>query len=183
MIEGEGRLPIGPNSDIKAAAPIMEVVEEFDVPVHLNTTLTSKALKAYRQPELYLPYLTAYPGVKFLIGDAGGKRFPMGGGWQAIMIASMFENAYLEISGAPISIIEMAVRTLGVDRLVFGSDQGISEIRYFEPLGQWDTYLRWSTLNAVALANLSEAQRDMILYKNARRLLKLNDSEPARGVK
>jgi len=175
MIEGEGILPIYPNAEPKAVAPILEAVEERDVPVHLNMTGTSKAYKAIRQPELYLPYIQAYPRVKFIIGDAGGKRFPMGGGWQAIMSASMYDNAFLEISGAPVSIVEMAVRTLGTDRVLYASDQSFAAIRYFEPCGGWDAYLQWSTLNAVALANLTEAQQDMVLHKNARRLLKIEE--------
>jgi len=173
MIEGEGIFPIFPNGDPRAVAPILETVEEFGVPVHLNMTGTSKAYKVMRQPELYLPYIQAYPRVNFILGDAGGKRFPMGGGWQAIMSASMYENAFLEISGAPVAIVETAVRTLGADRVLYASDQSFAAIRYFEPCGGWDAYLHWSTLNAVALADLSEAQQDVILHKNTRRLLKI----------
>jgi len=175
MIEGEGIFPIYPNADPKSVAPILEAVQEYDVPVHLNMTGTSKAYKAIRQPELYLPYIQAYPTVRFILGDAGGKRFPMGGGWQAIMSASMYDNAFLEISGAPVSIVEMAVRTLGADKVLYASDQSFAAIRYFEPCGGWDAYLQWSTLNAVALADLTEAQQEFILHKNARRLLKLGE--------
>lgn len=173
---GEGiELPNKTHLDPKVVAPIMEVAEEFDVPILLGTSGTSKAYIVMRQPELYLPVLQAYPRVKFVIGDGGGKRFAMGGGWTAVMCASMYENVHFEISGTPVSVVEMAVRTLGADRVLFGSDQSNSEIRYFEPHGQWDKSLQWSNLNAVALANLSEAERDMVLHKNARRLLKLND--------
>jgi len=37
-------------------------------------------------------------------------------------------------------------------------------------------YLHWRNLNAVALSNTSEAQRELILYKNAARLLKLESA-------
>jgi len=172
---GSMELPNRANLEPKAIALIMEVAEEFDVPILCGTGVTSEARGAVRHPELFLPLIQTYPKVNFVIGDAGGRRFPMGGGWQAIMSASMYENAFLEISGAPVSIVEMAVRTLGAARVIFGSNQSNPEIRYFEPHGQWDACLQWSTLNAVALANLSEAQRDRILHKNARRLLKLAD--------
>ncbi len=171
---GEGiDLPNKMHLDPKTVAPIMEVAEEFDVPILLGTSGTSKAYKVMRQPEVYLPILQAFRNVKFVIGDGGGKRFAMGGGWTAVMSASMYENVYFEISGTPVSVVEMAVRTLGAQRVIFGSDQSNPEIRYFEPYGHWDRGLQWSNLNAVALANLSEAQQDMVLHKNARRLLKL----------
>jgi predicted TIM-barrel fold metal-dependent hydrolase len=171
---GSMELPNRANLEPKAVAPIMEVAEEFDVPIFCGTGVTSEARGAMRHPELFLPLIQAYPNVKIVIGDAGGRRFPMGGGWQAIMGASMYENAFVEISGGTVEIVEMAVRTLGAERVIFGSNQSNPEIRYFEPHGQWDACLQWSTLNAVALANLSEAQRDMILHKNTRRLLKMN---------
>ena len=90
-----------------------------------------------------------------------------------MIILATYRNVYLEIGAGPVELIDAAVRHAGADRILFGSDWARPDPRNYLPPADRDGYLHWRNLNAVALSNTSEAQRELILYKNAARLLKL----------
>ncbi len=72
-----------------------------------------------------------------------------------------FPNVYLDTSGGwpATGITEYAIKTIGPERLLFGSD---APGRSFE-----------AALGVIFGANLTQEERKMILYDNARKLLKL----------
>jgi predicted TIM-barrel fold metal-dependent hydrolase len=156
---------------VARVSPVVEVAEEFDVPILFGAR---SGEYAERDPTYIAPIAEKFPKAKIIVGDSGGKGFLYGGGWQAIIMAATYTNLFLEIGGAPVEEIDLAVKNLGAERVVYGCDWGRPDPRPYLPPGHRDSYLHWRNLNAVALSNTSEAQRDLILYKNAARLLKLN---------
>ena len=158
-------------TDHKKAFPIVELAMEFDVPVFFGVRA---GRYAERSPAYVGEIASAYPQAKIVLGDAGGKNFMYGGGWEAVIILATYANVYLEIGAGPVELIDAAVKHAGADRILFGSDWGRPDPRNYLPPADRDGYLHWRNLNAVALSNTSEAQRELILYKNAARLLKLD---------
>ena len=156
--------------DYKKAFPIVELAMEFDVPVFFGVRA---GRYAQRDPGYVGEIAREFPGAKIVLGDAGGKTFLHGGGWEAVLILATYENVFLEIGAGPVELIDAAVQHAGADRILFGSDWGRPDPRNFLPPHDRDAYLHWRNLNAVALSRTSEAQRELILYKNAARLLKL----------
>ena len=68
---------------------------------------------------------------------------------------------------------------MGPERVLFGSN--FTRLNLYDSGSQRPTATtagstHWRNLNAVALSNTSEAEQELILYKNAARLLKLNVS-------
>jgi predicted TIM-barrel fold metal-dependent hydrolase len=159
-------------TDFKKAFPIVELAMEFDVPVFFGVRA---GRYAERSPGYVGEIASAYPQAKIVLGDAGGKNFMYGGGWEAVIILATYGNVYLEIGAGPVELIDAAVRHAGADRILFGSDWGRPDPRNYLPPADRDAYLHWRNLNAVALSNTSEAQKELILYKNAVRLLKLDN--------
>lgn len=162
--------------DAAKLRPFCELAEEYDVPVEGDVPSIA-GIWTYRDPEVLIPLFQTFPKVKFCPGDSGGAKglgFMVPGGYKGLEMAAYFENLYWVLDAAPISFIEMAVKTIGAERILFATDIGYPGIRYYLPRGYRAASMRFRNLNAVALADITEDQRDMILYKNARRLLKLD---------
>jgi predicted TIM-barrel fold metal-dependent hydrolase len=166
------RIISGPGgSTVDEARPLLELAEELDVPVFCN--IPADGNYGLRRPDTLIPFISAFPRVKFALEDAAGKSFINPAGHIGIQMAVSFDNLYWMTDGAPIEFIEGLVRTVGAHRVLFGSDLSYPFIREYLPAGHRAAYLRWRNLNAVALADITEDQRDLILHGSARRLLKL----------
>jgi len=111
-----------------------------------------------------------WPDVTWIMCDTGGPYLP--DAWEALRVAFTFENVYVEVSKTQHPIITEAVRGIGAERVIYGSDWVRPESRTFGPFHFRGVYQHWWSLNQVAMADITEDQRDMILYKNAMRLLK-----------
>ncbi len=157
--------------------PFMELAEEFDVPVQGDLgPMAGTNIWTIRDPLRIAPLLEAFPKVKFAMGHSGGAKglgFMVPQGYLGIQMAAFYDNLYWDTNGSSIEFIERTVKSVGAHRLLFGSDLGYVGIREYLPMGYRAASTRWRNLNAVALARITEDQRDMILHKNARRLLKL----------
>ena len=160
------------NLKVEEVRSVMEVAEEFDFPVLWGVRAGAYA---QRDPQSVGKFATAFPNVTHIIADGGGRGFAHGGGWQAIIVAASYPNVYIELpSGAPVEIIDGAVQNLGAEKIVFGSNFTSGRPRLEGLPIHRDGSTHWRNLNAVALSNTTEAQRELILYKNAERLLKLD---------
>jgi len=96
-----------------------------------------------------------FPNLTFLAGHMGSKLWR-----QALPVLAPCPNVVAEIS-APVPArhrIEDAVRVMGADRVVFGSDFPIIRQGYM--------------LGCVTEADITDAQRAMILHDNAARMLR-----------
>ncbi len=168
------RIMVGPGgqNSVDEERPFMELAEDLNVPVVCN--ISGDGNYALRRPDKLIPYIKAYPKVTFILEDGAGKGFMTPAGHIGIQMAVSFDNLYWMTDGSPIEFIEGLVKTVGAHRLLFGSDLSYPFIRQYLPAGHRTNYLRWRNLNAVALADITEDQRDFILHRNARRLLKLD---------
>jgi predicted TIM-barrel fold metal-dependent hydrolase len=76
-----------------------------------------------------------------------------------------YDNIFLEMSWGPLNRVKEAVQFLGPDKLIFGTDSPFNDVgvhtRIIDVLGHPPP---WGM-------NLSRADRDKILYKNAEHLL------------
>jgi predicted TIM-barrel fold metal-dependent hydrolase len=115
---------------------------------------------------------SAYPQVKFVLGHTGGV-IETPDAWEAVRLAYSFDNTYCEVSKSPARIITAAVKGIGAERVLFGSDWNRVEPQTYGPLDEGYIFQQWYTLNHVAEADITEDERDQILYKTARMLLKL----------
>ncbi len=157
--------------------PTMEVAEALDVPVLFGTRAGAGAERELGNVGLLAGM---FPRVNMIIGDAGGADYAHGGGWDAIVLSGTHRNLHLEIGRAPVELIDAAVKYMGPDRVLFGAnwtrlnpyDIAALETERADATTAGSTH--WRNLNAVALSNTSEAEKELILHKNAERLLKLD---------
>jgi len=154
--------------------PTMEVAEALDVPVFFGVRAGAGA---ERETGNVGKLAAKFPRVKVILGDAGGADYAHGGGWEAIVMGGNFPNLHLEIGRAPVEIIDGAVKYMGPERVVFGTNwTRLNPYRSGSQRPDATTAgsTHWRNLNAVALSNTSEAEKELILYQNAARLLKLD---------
>ena len=181
---GEGGFFWGHNGryTVKDLKPFVDVILEHDMPVlvHSGWAVTGIASNyghgytaAWRWAERFGELMSAYPDMKFVLGHTGGAMATPDA-WEAIRLAYSFDNAYCEVSKSPPEIIEAAVGGIGAERVMFGSDWNRPQPKTYGPLNEHYVFQQWYTLNNLAKANLTEDQRDQVLYKTARTLLKLN---------
>lgn len=100
-------------SDPKLVDPLFKVVEEFGLPV-----IVHGASDLYNCPPEFALMAARFPNVTLLMAH-------MGFFWsvdQAIGFARQYPNLYLETSRAPIFEIQTAVRELGADKVIWGTD-------------------------------------------------------------
>ncbi|MEM2997111.1 MAG: amidohydrolase family protein [Candidatus Bathyarchaeia archaeon] len=149
-------LKLRPESDgfridnLNLLAPILEAAEGFGATVYIHSSYESR-LSA---PEAVERVAEAFPEVSILIGHMGG------GSWSAVRAARRWKNLYIETSGVrnPRVILE-AVRELGADRVVYGSDF---------------PYLRPEVERAKIMGlRISEGDKELIMGGNMARILKI----------
>jgi hypothetical protein len=171
-----------PRYPVKELKPVVDVLLKHDVPVQIHTgwtpTGTSINYGSFYETDnewasIMGKFMSAYPEVKVILAHEGGQ-FGELDGWQAIRLLYSFDNAYCDTAKSPPDIITAAVKGIGAERVIFGSDFNRPQLKEYGPFYMRDTYQQWWNLNNVAMADISEDQRDWILYKSAHKLLKLN---------
>jgi len=98
--------------------PLIELCEEFEVPVYFHTGTPVSAMP------FQLAYLAReFPNVQFIMGHMGYSDF----WYDAVPAAEKATNIILETSHIWTDIILEAYRRIGSDRIVFGTDAPISD--------------------------------------------------------
>lgn len=100
-------------SDPHLVDPLFKVADELGIPV-----IVHGASDLYNSPPEFALMAARFPNVPLLMAH-------MGFFWsvdQAISFAREFPNLYLETSRAPIFEIQTAVRALGPDKVIWGTD-------------------------------------------------------------
>jgi len=136
--------------------PIMDAAVAMDVPVLQHAWLKSTGnLPGESTPFDVADLARRHPRARIIMAHLNGV------GYRGIEAIADVPNVVVDTSGGdPESgMVEMAVRRLGADRVVYGSD---APIRHFGV-----------TMNKVLGADLSDAVRRAILWDNALRILKL----------
>jgi predicted TIM-barrel fold metal-dependent hydrolase len=162
-LHNEPNLPL---DALLASYPIYAKAAELGIPVLIHGFHEEEGLPADLHEELaggashYPVRLIAelgkrYPDTTFIIAHAGMM-------WdKAFQAAKPYPNVYMDVSGfdPERGIVEKAVETLGAERVVFGSD---APGRIYA-----------AQLAKVLYADISEADRELVLGGNATRLLDL----------
>jgi len=94
--------------------PLIEVCQSYDVPIYFHSGSTP-----YAQVYQIARHIKNNKKVRFILGHMG-ERYQ----WQdALQVARKYDNAFLETSANMYSFaIERAVRNIGADRILFGTD-------------------------------------------------------------
>jgi hypothetical protein len=137
-----------------ALDPIVRVATKLRIPIYQHTWLKITGNLPGESTASDLAELALrHPEATLLCGHAGGD-------WeQGIRAVRPFRNIYLETAGGDptAGIVEMAVRELGAERVVYGSDAGGRSFA--------------SQLAKVEAAEVSDRDKELILGANLRRLL------------
>jgi predicted TIM-barrel fold metal-dependent hydrolase len=168
----------------KDLRPIVDVLMKYDLPLQIHTgwtptgTARDKNVAANYQSasdwaEVMGKFMANYPDVKTILAHMGGQ-FGELDGWEAVRLLYSFDNCYCDTAKAPAFIIQAAVKGIGAEKVMFGSDWNRPEMKEYGPYFYRSAYQHWHNLNAVANAEMTEDQRDWVLYKSARKLLKLD---------
>ncbi len=130
---------------------LMSMVAEYGRPalVHTHTS-------PLESPWNVVPAAKAHPNLPIIMAHMGGDAW-----WDGIAAAREAPNLYLDPCGtcADSDKIGIAVRELGAERMLFGSDFTLFDPAY--------------TLGMIEDAELATEQRELILYGNAQRLFGL----------
>lgn len=135
--------------------PIVKKVEELGGAVLFHTGQPDTY--GFAQPTLCGDVADSFPTVPIIIGHMGKGLFD-----DAILVAKWFDNIILETSFRTPHNMEKAVRIVGPERVVYGSDFYMGG-----PFGPEIEMMK------VKLADLSERDKRMILGENINRILKM----------
>jgi len=130
---------------------LMRAVAEYGKPVLVHTHTSQ-----LESPWNVVPVARAHPHLPIIMAHMGGDAW-----WQGIAAARQAANLYIDPWGTCIDSdkIGVAVRELGAEKMLFGSDYGLFEPAY--------------TLGMLEDADISAEQRELILHGNAERVFGL----------
>ena len=149
------KLEICNNARDKVMGPVMEVAEEYDIPVlqHTADQTVLKARKWHSDPADTALLGRRFPNAKIIMAHltASGLR----GTLEIQDVPNIYHDtsAYLPFAGR----LEFALEKLGADRILFGTDLTIRDIP--------------SQLGRILGTPMSRGDRQKILYDNAAKLL------------
>jgi len=134
---------------------ILDCVSQYDVPV-----LFHDGTPPYSTSFQIADLARQFPKAKIVLGHAGLSDYVFAAG----QLAAELPNLYLCCCGPKAGELPYLIQCAGSEKVLFGSDFGIA-----------DWTLLADRLDDVQCANLSEAAKESVLYKNAVRLLRLAD--------
>ncbi|MBL7080939.1 amidohydrolase [Candidatus Bathyarchaeota archaeon] len=134
------------------AFPIAELASKLKVPILIHTG--EPDTYGFAQPTLVGDLADSFPDLTLIIGHMGKRLYE-----DAICVARWFENIILETSFRSHRDIARAVKRVGADRVVYGSDMpfGVPEIEMMK----------------VRLADITSEEKGLVLGDNMARTLGL----------
>lgn len=134
--------------------PLIEVAQEAGAVVLAHAWVkTQGQLPFESRPENVASLARRFPNTRFMLAHFGGE-------WETgAKAARGVPNLYVDTSGSlpEADMVEVLARNVGVDRMLFGTDN--ADFHY--------------CLGKIQAANLTEDERERILYRNAQRLFSL----------
>lgn len=136
--------------------PLAELASKLRVPILIHTG--EPDTYGFAQPTLVGDLADHFPDLILIIGHMGKRLFE-----DAILVARWFENVILETSFRNPRDIARAVRRVGADRVIYGSDMpfGLPEIEMMK----------------VRVCEITEEEKEMVLGANVKRILGLEVGE------
>ena len=166
-----------PEKIAKDLTGIMKVVEKHKVPIQFPTAWSQFPGGLFYGDPIWADEVAGrFPNVPIILTKMGRsiQRY-----FDATMTVALRNvNVYLDVVGTSPEHLRFAVDKLGEDRILYGSD--------------WSTTWRWlvipDTLHNIRLkvvkdANLTESEREKLLWKNAVRLFGLEKEMAELGAK
>ena len=151
------KLEISNNAREACMKPVMRAAEKWGVPVlqHTWSMTNIRQRHMHSDPEDTALLARRHPNVEVIMAHLTGC------GYRGVLEAKGIDNLVVDTSGGfPESgILDYALEHLGADHIVYGSDLPIRESGV--------------TLQRTLASAMSPAEREKVLYGNARRLLKL----------
>jgi predicted TIM-barrel fold metal-dependent hydrolase len=142
--------------DEPAAMELYEECGRLNLPVIFHggrSGIEPAFMRPYALIRRYVAAITSFPQVRFVLGHAGARDVA-----DAIPVAQQHANVWLEISGQGVTQLHELIRTLGYEKLLFGTD--------------WPFYPLAATLAKVLIVTKDhDPARTAILYANAERVL------------
>lgn len=134
------------------AFPIAELASKLKVPILIHTG--EPDTYGFAQPTLVGDLADSFPDLTLIIGHMGKRLYE-----DAICVARWFENIILETSFRSHRDIARAVKRVGADRVVYGSDMpfGVPEIEMMK----------------VRLSDITPEEKDLVLGDSMARTLGL----------
>lgn len=128
--------------------PLVELAEEFNVPMFFHTGTPAFAL-----PTQLVELAQRFPRVNFIMGHMGSTDFK----GEAPLAAASVENVYLDTSWILPHWTRQAIANVGPDRVLFSSDSPLSTLAI--------------EIESKRAANLSPTEFDKLMALNMLRLL------------
>jgi uncharacterized protein len=150
--------------------PIAERGREiFELAARLRTVVLSHSGETNSLPADFVPFADDFPEVTLILAHLGnsGDAVDCPELHVRAIQASRHGNIYSDTSSGQSllpGLIEWAVGEVGAERILFGTDTPL----YFSP----------SQRARIDHANLSDEDKRMILWDNARRILRIDDDNP-----
>jgi len=117
---------------------VFEAALNLKIPVMIHTG----SGVPWSLPSALIPIAKNFPNLKIILAHSGGSLFIK----EAILAAQLCSNIYLETSWLPSTAIRKACKTLGANRVMFGSDHGCNvatELTKFKTIGLNMEELEW----------------------------------------
>jgi len=144
--------------DDPEAMQIYAECERLGLPVIFHagrSGIEPESIRPYALIRHYVPAISAYPRVQFLLGHAGARDVA-----DAVTAAQQYPNVWLEIACQGATQLSEILATVGPERVLFGSD--------------WPFYPLAPTLAKVLLVTeKSPSARAAILRENAARVFQI----------
>jgi hypothetical protein len=120
--------------DSPAVGEVFEAAESLGVPVLAHAGCDPglwelPAFCALGNPRRLEEWIRSHPDVDVVIAHLGGYSAAAPGVFteEAIALARRHPNVYLDTSAVPLEVLEIAVKSLGPDKLIHGSDYPVVE--------------------------------------------------------
>ena len=157
LLDGFRAVKIWPGADYQPTpsrmVEVMTLCREFKAPLRVHADIDDPR----SSPFALLPLALAYPDVPVILAHMPGEYTL--DGLATVAAGRMAPNLYFDTSTCPSSMIGQAIRELGADRILWGSDSP-----------WWDIEIE---LAKIRLLDLSTADAELVLGGNAWRLFGL----------
>ncbi len=126
------------NPSQSAGRRVFETASEQGIPVMVHTGVGLP----WALPSAVIPMAMEFPDLKVVLAHSGSAMFSS----EAALATKLCPNVYLETSWLPSITIKGFCRTIGADRIMFGSDHGenaAAELAKFRTMGLTEEQLTW----------------------------------------
>jgi len=126
------------NPSQSAGRRVFEAALDLGVPVMVHTGSGIP----WSVPSALIPIARDFPDLNIILAHSGGSMFA----GEAALAAQLCSNIYLEASWLPGFMVYRFCRTLGADRIMFGSDHAdnvATELTKFSSIGLTNEELEW----------------------------------------